>query len=223
LKSVDAGCHNQVFPLNGKTEMLQSISLRSILLLLLATLLGSCATTRPVTVWQDEAYVGKLDNILVIAAVEKEGRRRAIEDAYVERFGAASIGATAGYSVIDSAENLSRETVEEAIAGRSIDAVLVTRLAGVEEIKEYQPPSSYEPYRSYHRYYAHAREFSSPGYSVTYKLLTLETNLYDSVTRQLIWSMQSESIESSAPQKVIDDQIDLTVKQLLERGLVASN
>jgi hypothetical protein len=186
-------------------------------------LLGSCATTRPVTVWQDEVYAGKLDNILVIAAVEEEGRRRAIEDAYVGKFGAASIGAIAGYSVIDSAANLSRETVEEAIEGRNIDAVLVTRLAGVEEIKEYQPPSSYEPYRSYNRYYAHARQFSSPGYYVTYKLLTLETNLYDTVTQKLIWSMQSESSESSAPQKVIDGQIDLTVEQLLERGLVASN
>ncbi len=150
-------------------------------------------------------------------------QRLLFEDAYVDKFGAASIGAIAGYSLIDSAANLSRETVEKAIAGRSIDAVLVTRLAGVEEIKEYQPPSSYEPYRSYHRYYAHAREFSSPGYYVTYKLLTLETNLYDTVTQQLIWSMQSESIESSAPQKVIDGQIDLTVKQLLERGLVVSN
>ncbi len=193
------------------------------LLVLLATLLASCATTRPITVWQDKTYAGKLDNILVIAAVDEEGRRRAIEDAYVEKFGAASIGATAGYSLIDNAANLSRETVEKAIAGRNIDAVLVTRLAGVEEIKEYQPPSSYEPYRSYNRYYAHAREFSSPGYYVTYKLLTLETNLYDTVTQQLIWSMQSESIESSAPQKVIDGQIDLTVKQLLERGLVSSN
>ncbi len=193
------------------------------LLVLLATLLASCATTRPITVWQDKTYAGKLDNILVIAAVDEEGRRRVIEDAYVDKFGAASIGAIAGYSLIDNAANLSRETVEKAIAGRSIDAVLVTRLAGVEEIKEYQPPSSYEPYRSYNRYYAHAREFSSPGYYVTYKLLTLETNLYDTVTQKLIWSMQSESIESSAPQKVIDGQIDLTVEQLLERGLVASN
>jgi hypothetical protein len=50
----------------------------------------------------------------------------------------------------------------------------------------------------------------------------LETNLYDTTTKQLIWSMQSESIDASAPQKVIDAQIALTIKRLVARGLVDS-
>ena len=170
--------------------------------------------------WQDEAFSGKLDNILVIAAVEEKAQQRAVEDAYVKQFGEVGVNAIPGYTLLADETVLSRATVEAAIAGQALDAVLVTRLAGVEEVEEYQPPSRIEHYRSYHRYYAHAREFSSPGYYIKYKVLTLETNVYDTASQQLIWSMQSESLDSSAPREVIGEQIVLTVERLAARGLL---
>ncbi len=195
---------------------------RFLLLMLSSILLAGCTSTRSVMEWQDEAWSGKLDNILVIAAVEDNARRRSIEDAYVENFAAQSVGATPGYTLISNASELSRETVETAIAGQDLDAVLVTRLAGVEEVEEYQPPTSFTHYSSYHRYYSHSMRYSSPGYYRKYQVLMLETNLYDTTTKQLIWSMQSESIDSSAPQKVIDEQIALTIERLVAHGLVTS-
>lgn len=200
--------------------MRNTISARHCLLLLSALLLAGCSTTRSVMEWQDEAFSGKLDNILVIAAVEEKGRQRAVEDAYVTQFGELAVKAVPGYRLLADEALLSRATIEAAIAGRGIDAVLVTRLLGVEEVKKYQPPSQIEYYRGYHRYYAHAREFSSPGYYIKYKVLTLETNVYDTASQQLIWSMQSESLEPSAPQDVIDEQIALTVKRLAAGGLL---
>jgi len=193
---------------------------RIYLSILSAIVLAGCASTRSVMEWQDDGYSGKLDNILVIAAVEDNARRRAIEDAYVEDFAANSVGATPGYTLIPSATALSRETVEAAIVGQDLDAVLVTRLAGIDEVEEYQPPTSFTHYSSYHRYYSHSMRYSSPGYYRKYQVLMLETNLYDTATKQLIWSMQSESIDASAPQKVIDAQIALTIKRLVARGLV---
>jgi hypothetical protein len=195
---------------------------RIYLLILSAILVAGCASTRSVMEWQDEAWSGKLDNILVIAAVEDNARRRAIEDAYVEDFAANSVGAIPGYTLISSATELSREAVEAATAGQDLDAVLVTRLAGIDEVEEYQPPTSYTHYSSYHRYYSHSMRYSSPGYYRKYQVLMLETNLYDTATKQLIWSMQSESIDASAPQKVIDEQIALTIERLVAHGLVTS-
>ncbi len=59
-----------------------------------------------------------------------------------------------------------------------------------------------------------------PGYYESYKVLTLESNLYDTTTQQLVWSMQSENFDPSTPAKVIEQQIGLTIKILSERGLV---
>ena len=195
---------------------------RFLLLMVSSILVAGCASTRSVMEWQDEAWSGKLDNILVIAAAEDNARRRSIEDAYVEEFAAQSVGATPGYTLISNTSELSREIVEAAIAGQNLDAVLVTHLAGVEEVEEYQPPTSFTHYSSYHRYYSHSMRYSSPGYYLKYQVLMLETNLYDTTTKQLIWSMQSESIDSSAPQKVIDEQIALTIERLVAHGLVTS-
>jgi hypothetical protein len=50
--------------------------------------------------------------------------------------------------------------------------------------------------------------------------LTLESNLYDTTTQQLVWSMQSENFDPSTPAKVIEQQIGLTIEILSERGLV---
>ena len=52
-------------------------------------------------------------------------------------------------------------------------------------------------------------------------MLRLETNLYDTATQQLVWSMQSESIEPSTPRDVIETQINLTIATLAERGKIA--
>jgi hypothetical protein len=202
--------------------MCRAMFSRIFLMILSATLVAGCASTNSVMEWQDEAWSGKLDNILVIAAVEDNAHRRSIEDAYVEEFAAISVGATPGYTLISSTTALSRETVEAAIAGQDLDAVLVTRLAGVDEVEEYQPPNSYAHYRSYHGYYSHSMRYSNPGYYRKYQVLMLETNLYDTATRELIWSMQSESLDASAPQKVIDGQIALTIKRMVARGLVDS-
>ena len=193
-----------------------------LIMLLSIVLMAGCAGTRSVMEWQDEGYSGTLGNILVIAAVDDNARRRSIEDAYVAEFAANSVNATPSYTLIPDASALSRETVDAAIVGQNLDAVLVTRLAGVEEVEEYQPPVSFTHYSSYHQYYAQAMTYSNPGYYRKYKVLMLETNLYDTASQKLIWSMQSESIDASAPQKVVDGQIGLTMKRMVARGLVDS-
>lgn len=196
-------------------------TLRTALLLVIAVILGACATTRAVHEWRNEAYSGKLDNLLIIAATADGALRRNAEDTYVDRLAAIGIAAVPGYALIADAAAVSRATVEAAIADKDIDAVLVTRLLGIEEIEEYQPPPiGADHYRSYYRYHANALDMSSRGYYLKYKLLTLETMLYDTASGELIWSMQSEAIDSDSPQNVIDGQISLTVERLRAAGLL---
>ena len=186
----------------------------------LAVVLGACSTMRPVMEWQDESYSGRFDSVLVLAAAEDSVRRRSFEDACVEEFAGLGVRAVPAYEVVGDRSELSRESIEAAIAGRDIDAVLVTRLLGVEQVEEYQPPTGISHYRGYHRYYAHALQYSSPGYYRNYELLTLETTLYDTATGKLVWSMQSESIDTSA-RDLIDAQIALTIERLAAAGLLS--
>jgi hypothetical protein len=171
--------------------------------------------------WREQGFSGQLNHILVIAATEQATQRHAVEDDYVEAFAAVDVTAVPSYSLISSDQPLSRETVEAAIEGQGFDAVLVTRLLGVEEVEEYQPPTTFDHHRSYHRYYMRSMDYSSPGYYRRYNILTLESNLYDTATRDLVWSIQSETIDPSAPRDVVEAQIALTIDRLTQAGLIA--
>ncbi len=168
--------------------------------------------------WQDEAFSGEIDNLLVIAVVEDNALRRSVEDAYVDRFSERALTATPGYVLLPDIELLSRETVEAAIEDLDIDAVMVTRLVGVEEVEQYHPPSHYD---YYDRYFLYTVPSSTQGYYTRFTLLKLETNLYDTASAKLVWSLQSESMESPAPEDVIEGQVKLTVERLAARGLIA--
>lgn len=186
----------------------------------LTTMVVSSCATNPTAEWQDDRFSGPVDNILIIGASEQPTLRHLFEDTFVAQLAANQVNAISSYKIMSVDQILTRENVEAAIAGQDMDAVLVTRLLGVEEVEVYNPPTYYAHHRSYHRYYAHALETSSSGYWNRYKVLTLETNLYDTATQQLVWSMQSESIEPSKPHDVIETQINLTITTLAERGLI---
>ncbi len=196
--------------------------IRAILFVFTALVLSACATKRPAMEWRDEGYSGALDNILIIAAIERSTRRRVYEDEFVEALEALNVEATPSYELMTSSLTVSRATVEAAIKGQDIDAVLVTRLLGVNEEEAYHPPTYYDHHRNYHRYYMHALENDNRAYYRRFKALTLETNIYDAATKELIWSMQSESIEPSTPRNLIEEQITLTIQTLQARGLIVA-
>jgi hypothetical protein len=218
LKPVDAGCHNPGLFNPGSGFMSRSDWFRNIVLAISVALLGACASARPVMEWQDDAFSGAIDNLMVIAVVEDKALRRSVEDAYVDKFSELALTATPGYVLLPDIELLSRETVEAAIEDLDIDAVMVTRLVGVEEVEQYHPPSYYD---YYDRYFLYTVPSSTQGYYTSFTLLKLETNLYDTASAKLVWSLQSESMESPAPEDLIEGQVALTVERLAARGLIA--
>ena len=76
------------------------------------------------------------------------------------------------------------------------------------------------PDRSFGGYYDQVLQQNNAGYYSKFQVLTLETHLYDTQTKQLVWSLQSEVIDSSQPQQMIEDQIRLTIEQLRAQGLL---
>ena len=81
------------------------------------------------------------------------------------------------------------------------------------EEKQVYHPLRYRPlripyYRRYYGYYSHVLEYVyEPGYYQRYKVVKLETNLYDTDTEEIVWSMQSRTIDGDAPEHVISSVI----------------
>jgi hypothetical protein len=192
-------------------------------LVLFASLLVACAATKPIGEWRDESYTGKIDNILIIGVTARNERRRAFETHFVEALAARGIAATPSYKLLDSSLQLTRKTVEDAIQGKEIGGVLVTRLAGVKQADVYRQPQGFDPERDYFTHYNITTRETTSAYYDEHRVLTLETHLYDTATASLVWRMESEAIDASRPRDVIAAQVELTIKTLLKRGLIGAS
>lgn len=188
---------------------------------LIALALGACASTKPIGEWRNEGYSGQFDRLLVIGVTTRSTRRRVFEDRLVDALAARGVEGIASYTLITSSVNLDRNQVRDAVRGRNIGAVLVTRLAGVDSEQVYRLPSDYDYYRDFNGYYDHVLQETNTGYYARYRVLTLETNLWNAATGELVWQLQSQAIDASQPRHVIEDQIELTIDSLVKRGLIA--
>ena len=179
----------------------------------------SCSTTTPVLEWRDEGYTGgAFNHILVIGISENTATRRVFEDSFVRELKALGVRATASASIMPGDQKVDKETVKAAIAGKQIDAVLVTHLVGIEQKEAYMPRATGP---SYYGYYSYAYDYAySPGYYEKYEVMKLESNLYDVKTEKPVWSMQSESLEMDKINTLINDVIKLNIKSLSNQKLI---
>lgn len=202
--------------------MKRSSTLRSIALIFTVFLMTACASNKPIGEWRSESFSGQVDNILIIGVTSRSTRRRVFEDKFVEGLAAVNVKAVPSYTLLESSLELTRDIVERAIEGQNLGAVMVTRLVGVKEEQTYRLPANYDEDRGYIGYYNHAWKETSGGYYAQHKLFTLETTLYDTASGELVWSMQSETMDASKPRHIIEDQIRLAIDTLSKRGLIAT-
>ncbi|MDH3631072.1 MAG: YpiF family protein [Gammaproteobacteria bacterium] len=200
--------------------MNKSILIKAATLALTVLVIAGCANTKPIGEWSNKSFSGNLNNILIIGVTSRSDRRQVFEAKFVEGLAALKVKATPSYELIESSLYLSRAVVENAIKGQDIEAVLVTRIAGVKEKEVYRAPDNQDENLSYFSYYDKSFHQANDGYTAQYRTVALETNLYDTESGDLVWSMQSETMDASQPRQVIEDQIELTINTLAKRGLI---
>lgn len=189
---------------------------------LIVSMLAACAATQSIGEWRDQNYSGRINSILIIGVTARNERRRAFETSFVEALQARGIAATPSYKLLTSSLQLTREAVEEAIRGKHIGGVLVTRLAGIKQADVFRQPKGTDPENDYFTQYNITTRETTTAYYDEHRVLTLETSLYDTASGNLVWRMQSETIDASRPRDVIEAQVELTIKTLLRRGLIGT-
>ena len=104
--------------------------------------------------------------------------------------------------------------------------ILVTHLIGVENKEVYHPPKTHAvPSRGYHNrfnsYYPRVYEYvHEPGYYTQHKNVNLETNLYETRTEKLIWSVTSETLDPGSVNSIIESLSNEVIKNLRKNNLL---
>lgn len=191
-------------------------------------LLSSCTNTKITSVWMDSEKAGTTFNdILIIGIADEEHNRRLFEEQFTSQLKAAGIQTSVSYTLLPQGIDINRDTVSAAIEGKTVDAVIVTHLVAVEEETVYRPSMDYQPaygyYNGLYSYYPHVHTYvHQPGYYTTHDIVKLETNLYEVATEQLVWSAQSSSFAPESAKEVIDELVNLVIKDLQQKGLITA-
>jgi hypothetical protein len=192
--------------------------------LLLSVMLISCTTAKPIMEWRDPGYVGEpFDNLLIVGMSNQETVRRTFENAFVNHLQNDNVNATASFAVMPTEARPSEESIKAIISEIKFDSVLVTHLVGVEEKEVYQPPTyRMAPYRGFYGYYGHVGGYVyEPGYYTRHERFKLETNLYGTQTEELVWSMQSETIDPRSEKALIEAKIKTVIDHLKQQKLIS--
>lgn len=186
------------------------------------------ATTKLSTVWNTTATHPPVRRLMVIGVSENPSGRRSFEDAFVAALQKEGVEAAQSYLFLPSDGRLEESLVKKVVREREIEAVIVTRLLDVEKEQQYVPPTTtYAPrvgYRGYYGYYGASYDVvTSPGYWRTATTVKMETQIYDSVTADLIWAAQSDTFDPSSTDDVIQSVTKAITKRLASDGLLAGS
>ncbi len=189
-----------------------------------AMLIASCAGTKLTRSQVGPAFQGApVSNILVIAVTKQPENRRLFEQKFVVQLKQAGVDAVSSMKAVPMPSDLKLEksAILAAVGKYGADAVIITHLKGKTE-QEILTRSSYDGlgfYNNYGRIYNYAHD---PGYARTQTDVQLETNLYDVETEKLLWSGQSTSMDIDSRKQVIDEVIQVVIRDLQKHGIIAS-
>ena len=196
------------------------------ILFLLPISLASCSSTKLTSTWKDNTYDGYIETLMVVAVTENTRNRLIFEREFVEEFTKGGIEAIASIDVIPLEETSSEDAILAEAKKRGISMIMVTHLIGVDEKSVYHPPktrtvSRVGYYGRFHSYYPRVYEYvHEPGYYTKHKSVNLETNLYETKTQKLIWSVTSETLDPESVNTIIESLSKVVIKDLRKQRLL---
>ena len=200
--------------------------------LLLAVLTAACSTSSLSGSWKNPDYRGHLGKVYVIGVSKQEINRRLFEDEFSQNLRDQGVVGISSYKDLPSAD-IDQQAVAERVRANGADSVLMTRMIDkrTEEIvtpgriTSYSSgPYGYSPnpyYRNWNSYYERRYEATYEPPTVTqFQVATIEANLYDVKTGELIWSAQLETVVDANLQKLIKDFVKTVVTDLKQQDLL---
>ncbi len=191
----------------------------------------SCGpTTEIIGEWSEDEYkTESIDKLLILGIVDQKKPllRRKLEDGLVDAFNSGGVNAVASMDYMPYDELIDSTSFEKYFSDLELDAVLVSRLVGIDKDRKVKAGYAYViPYNSYYgfygHYYASVQYANSSSYLSKNVVVVLETNLYETKDKKLIWSGISETIDPDKASDVIKSLGAVLADKLSSEGFLAN-
>jgi hypothetical protein len=200
-------------------------------------MLVGCSSTTLTGSWSDPEYSKPVNKVYIVGVSKQETQRRIFEDEFGTELQMYGIRTVSSYKDLKNATQAELDEILNKVQQNQADALLVTRIIDkrTEEVvnpgrvtrypsRPYYGYRDYYPrpyYRNYYDYYPRRYEtVYEPATVSKFKVVTLESNLYDAGTGNLIWSAQLETVIDGPVQKMIREFIEVVTKDLVDQGVI---
>lgn len=188
-------------------------------------LLSSCATTKILGTWKNPGHRAQPRKILIIGMSKSPNTRVLYENEFVRELKGRGIEARAGHTLLSEGFVIDPETLRKLVNEQGIDTVLVTRLVDrktAETVAAAPPLVSatgfyQDMYESFGRSYENTYY---PGYVYTQDVVSLETDIYDVASRQLVWRAFSSTFVPDRVQQEIQPFVQVMMKRLIADKII---
>lgn len=188
----------------------------------LLSFLAACGSTKLVSSWKSpEASIHTSGKVLVVALMGNRDRnlRENMEKAIVRRLQDNGIQAGSAFEEYGPKilEGYGETEVLKKFKGKGYNAAVTIALLDKSKEKQYVPGS----YPRFWGYYGmmYGRMYEPGYYSVSNKFL-IEANFYDLDANQLIYSVQTKSINPSSPQSLASEFSDKIFTDITKKGVL---
>ena len=209
--------------------MKNHVAIQTLLCAAIVILMAGCSSTSVTGLWKKSDYAGQpFTSVLVVALTDDKTNRIIWEDKMAAQFINSGVKAVSSAKGFPGDEKITKEEVLQYVKEKNIESILVTRLVDVKEESTYYPPTmssgfygSYGYYNSFDTFYPRTyNTVYSPGYTTTFKMVLLETNLYQSDSRELLWNMSSETFDPASVNTLVESVGKRVVKNLKDANLM---
>ena len=187
---------------------------------------------------EQSEYVKPVKKVYIVGVSKQETGRRSFEDEFGQKLKEYGIATVFSYKDLKNNQEADLDLITEKVKANGADTLLLTRILGrrTEEVvnpgrvsgyssaPSYYGRGSYRPepyYRNYRSYYDRRYEMTYEPATITqFQVLTLESNLYDAASGELIWSAQLETVLDGTMQELIHDFIEVVTRDLHEQGVI---
>ncbi len=191
---------------------------------------ASCSSSRILSSWKaSNARQGKFKKIMVMALVKESDNtlksqmeQHLVGDLKDKGFDAISSYQQYGPRVFD---NMDEKDAVEKIRNSGVDAIITIVLLNKTSERFYVPGRiTYTPYTPYYNrwwgYYTTLnRRVYTPGYYVTDTDYFWESNLYDAVSKELVYSVQTKSFNPASTESLAHEYGQLIVSDMVNKAV----
>ena len=179
---------------------------------LIAIMLTGCASLKVVETWHKPA-VPTHNKIMILGITGDESIRKLFENIIVDELRHRMVSAVASHTILPDLDKTDRAGVVAAVHAAGCDAVLTTRvLAKGDGTVSQQQASGDAP-----GYVYGASPLTTYG---SFLKATLQANLYDAKTEEIIWSATFKTFDADRPAKVSRDLGKFFFEALRKDGLI---